>query len=125
MVFLPVIMWVLFGEVSSFSGCLGWATLFYYGTPWAFHIIIYYSFKGNVCFNYTISISFYHCEALFSNLALMSYPFNNLGIGIPKLKSFCFHKSIITNYIYDIKNPLPKTNKKSNTNQLVVSKKIL
>ena len=33
-------MWFLFGEVSSSSGCLGWATLFYCGTPWAFHIII-------------------------------------------------------------------------------------
>ena len=30
---LPVIMWFLFGEVFSPSGCLGWATLFYYGTP--------------------------------------------------------------------------------------------
>ena len=30
------------GEVSSSSGCLGWATLFYCGTPWAFHIIILY-----------------------------------------------------------------------------------
>ena len=29
---LPVIMWFLFGEVSSSSGCLGWATLFYCGT---------------------------------------------------------------------------------------------
>ena len=28
---LPVIMWFLFGEVSSSSGCLGWAT-FYCGT---------------------------------------------------------------------------------------------
>ena len=36
------IMWFLFGEVSSSSGCLGWATLFYCGTPWAFHIIILY-----------------------------------------------------------------------------------
>ena len=33
-------MWFRFGEVSSSSGCLGWATLFYCGTPWAFHIII-------------------------------------------------------------------------------------
>ena len=33
-------MCFLFGEVSSSSGCLGWATLFYCGTPWAFHIII-------------------------------------------------------------------------------------
>ena len=33
-------MWFLFGEISSSSGCLGWATLFYCGTPWAFHIII-------------------------------------------------------------------------------------
>ena len=30
---LPVIMWVLFEEVLSSSGCLGWATLFYCGTP--------------------------------------------------------------------------------------------
>ena len=30
---LPVIMWFLFGEVPSSSGCLGWATLFYRGTP--------------------------------------------------------------------------------------------
>ena len=33
-------MWFLFGEVSSSSGCLGWAELFYCGTPCAFHIII-------------------------------------------------------------------------------------
>ena len=33
-------MWFLFGELSSFSWCLGWAALFYCGTPWAFHIII-------------------------------------------------------------------------------------
>ena len=30
---LPVIMWFLFGEVSSSSGCLEWAMLFYCGTP--------------------------------------------------------------------------------------------
>ena len=30
---LPVIMWFLFGEVSSSSRCLGWATLFYCDTP--------------------------------------------------------------------------------------------
>ena len=28
------------GEVFYSSGCLGWATLFYCGTPCAFHIII-------------------------------------------------------------------------------------
>ena len=33
-------MWFLFGEVSSSSGCLGWTTLFYCGTPRAFHKII-------------------------------------------------------------------------------------
>ena len=33
-------MWFLFGEDSSSSGCLGWATLFHCGTSWAFHIII-------------------------------------------------------------------------------------
>ena len=26
-------VYLLFGEVSSSSGCLGWATLFYCGTP--------------------------------------------------------------------------------------------
>ena len=30
---LHVIMWFLFGEVSSSSGCLGLDTLFYCGTP--------------------------------------------------------------------------------------------
>ena len=30
---LPVIMWFLFGEVSSSSGCLGWDTVFNCGTP--------------------------------------------------------------------------------------------
>ena len=30
---LPVIMCFQFGEVSSSSGCLGWATLFCFGTP--------------------------------------------------------------------------------------------
>ena len=38
----------LFGEVSSSSGCLGWATLFYCGT--AFHIIILFT-----C-NYVVSV---------------------------------------------------------------------
>ena len=37
-------MWFLFGEVSSSSGCLGWAMLFYCGTPGAFNIIILYLF---------------------------------------------------------------------------------
>ena len=32
-VYLYYSMWFLFGEVSSSSGCLGWTTLFYYGTP--------------------------------------------------------------------------------------------
>ena len=31
--YLLVIMWFLFGEISSSSGCLGWAALFYCGTP--------------------------------------------------------------------------------------------
>ena len=30
---LIVIMWFLFGEVSSSSGCLKWAALFYCDTP--------------------------------------------------------------------------------------------
>ena len=33
-------MWFLFQEVSISSGYLGWAALFYCGTPWPFHIII-------------------------------------------------------------------------------------
>ena len=38
---LLVIMWFLFGKVSSSSCCLGWTVLFYCGTPsWAFYIII-------------------------------------------------------------------------------------
>ena len=32
-VFLFVIVWLLFAEVSSSAGCLGWASLFYCGTP--------------------------------------------------------------------------------------------
>ena len=28
------------GGRSSYSWCLGYAAIFYYGTPWAFHIII-------------------------------------------------------------------------------------
>ena len=43
---LLVIMWFLFGEVSSSSGCLGWATLFYCGTP--FHIIIFQTLSNPV-----------------------------------------------------------------------------
>ena len=35
-------MWFLFGEVSSSSGYFGLATLFYCGTPCAFHIIIFF-----------------------------------------------------------------------------------
>ena len=35
-------MWFLFGEVSSSSWCLGWATLFYCG----FHIIIFQAFRS-------------------------------------------------------------------------------
>ena len=30
---LSAVLWFLFGEVSSSSGCLGWATLYYCGTP--------------------------------------------------------------------------------------------
>ena len=37
---LLVIMWLLYGGVSSSSRCLGWAALFYCGTPWAFQIIL-------------------------------------------------------------------------------------
>ena len=30
---LLVIMWFLFGEVSSSSGCMGWAAIFCFSTP--------------------------------------------------------------------------------------------
>ena len=33
------------GEVCSSSGCLGWATLFYCGTPCVFHIIIWWTYR--------------------------------------------------------------------------------
>ena len=46
--FLPVIMWFLFGEVPSSSGCLGWATLFYCGTPWASCVVILHSHESGV-----------------------------------------------------------------------------
>ena len=32
-------------EVISSSGCLGWATLFYCGSSWAFHIVILVDFR--------------------------------------------------------------------------------
>ena len=41
LLFLLVIMWVIFGRVSSSSWCLGWAVLFYFDTPLTFHIIIF------------------------------------------------------------------------------------
>ena len=37
-----VVVWFLFVEVFFSFGCLEWAALFYFGTPWAFHIIILY-----------------------------------------------------------------------------------
>ena len=40
---LLVIIWFLFREVSLSSECLGWAVLFYCGTPRAFHILFYES----------------------------------------------------------------------------------
>ena len=50
-------MWFLFGEVSSSSGCWGWATLFYCDTPWAFHIIIIYVMSENSKLKVKTSIS--------------------------------------------------------------------
>ena len=50
-------MWFLFGEVSSSSGCLGWATLFHCGTPWAFHIIIFhFQFVYTKCATATVRV---------------------------------------------------------------------
>ena len=37
------------GEVSSSSGYLEWATLFYCGTPSAFHIIILHCLNATLC----------------------------------------------------------------------------
>ena len=42
-------MWFLFGQVSSSSGCLGWATLFYCGTPCAFHIVVFQPRSDTTC----------------------------------------------------------------------------
>ena len=50
---LPVIMWFLFGEVSSSSGCLRLATLLYRDTPLAFHIIILFRIHMIKVFNLT------------------------------------------------------------------------
>ena len=51
-----MVVWFLFGEVSSSSGCLGWATLFYCGTPWAFHIIIFYRRHYELISKYNVGL---------------------------------------------------------------------
>ena len=51
-------MWFLFGEISSSSGYLGWAALFYCGTRWAFHIII-------LMFSAMLMDAFQDCDAGF------------------------------------------------------------
>ena len=38
---LRAIMWFLFGEGSTSSGCLGWAALFSGDTPCAFHKLLF------------------------------------------------------------------------------------
>ena len=43
------------GEVSSSSGCLGWATLFYCGTPCAFHIIMIVQLGGSNLYPHILS----------------------------------------------------------------------
>ena len=46
------------GEIPSSSGCMGWATLFYCGTLWAFHIIIFQTnVRKNVYIDKHLSIA--------------------------------------------------------------------
>ena len=47
---LLVIMWFLFGEVSSSSLCLGWAALFYCGISWAFQNTVSFRIAMLKCF---------------------------------------------------------------------------
>ena len=42
-----VIMWFLFGDVSSSSWCLGWAALYHCCTPWAFYIFVLLLRRGS------------------------------------------------------------------------------
>ena len=60
-------MWFLFGDVSSSSGCLGWARLFYCGTPLAFHIIILvnHMFNSILQLHYFDVCSVFVCELVF------------------------------------------------------------
>ena len=51
-------MWFLFGEVSSSSGCLGWATLFYCGTPSAFQIIIFYRRHHELVSKFNVALKY-------------------------------------------------------------------
>ena len=51
---LLVIMWFLFGEVSSSYWFFGWAALFYCGTFLAFHIIILVD-EYHACRNWNLS----------------------------------------------------------------------
>ena len=53
---LLIIMWFLFGKVFCSSGCLGWAALFYCGTPWDFHMIILYSHKISVYLHRRVNV---------------------------------------------------------------------
>ena len=68
---LLVIMWFLFGGVSSSSWCLGWAALFYCGTPCAFHIIIIPRiFILNVMLN---GFAVYYCHIVNTGTSFHSY----------------------------------------------------
>ena len=52
------------GEVSSSSGCFGWNSLFYCGTPSAFHIIIFQKYGQIDRLKKTDAGSIYHCIRL-------------------------------------------------------------
>ena len=65
-------MCFLFGEVSSSSGCLGWATLFDCGTPRAFHIIILLRNMVKIMLNDTLY------NYLFKNKKLLSFQCEHL-----------------------------------------------
>ena len=61
-------MWFMYGEVSSSSGCLGWAALFYCATPWSFLKIILDP-ADKAANNVVLVCRFYHINTLNQELS--------------------------------------------------------
>ena len=64
-------MWILFGEVSSSFWCLGWAALFYCGTPWPFHIIISAAQTYKLISTDEKSVVNKHCNEIVTKFAII------------------------------------------------------